>query len=89
MAIPCENPQEPDSSPIPSKPEVMRKVEWDRIGAVRSESREAPEKLVSGRLSQDLYIYRKIDEIPSLLSARGVPLPAAMASSLDDQQKGQ
>jgi hypothetical protein len=49
MAITCEDHRKPDPSPIPSKPEVMRKVECNRIGALRSERGEAPEKPASGK----------------------------------------
>ena len=48
MAIPCENPLEPDSSRVTSNAECMRRWALDPIGAFRSARREVPPKSSSG-----------------------------------------
>src|ERR1019366_6537441 len=49
MAIPCENPLEPDSSRVTSNAEYMRRWALDPIGAFRSARREVPPKSCCGK----------------------------------------
>src|SRR5664279_2333669 len=51
MALPCEGPQEPDSSRVPSNPEYMRRRARDRIGAFGPARREVPPKSAWGKCS--------------------------------------